>query len=28
MVEGGANVSSVYNFNMLHFANMGLIFNI
>lgn len=25
MVEGGADVSSVYNFNMLHFANLGLI---
>lgn len=25
MVEGGADVASVYNFNMLHFANLGLI---
>jgi hypothetical protein len=25
MVEGGADVSEVYNFNMLHFANLGLI---
>jgi hypothetical protein len=25
MVEGGADVSSVYNFTMLHFANLGLI---
>lgn len=25
MVEGGANVESVYNFTMLHFANVGLI---
>ncbi|MBW6498291.1 MAG: hypothetical protein K0B09_07890 [Bacteroidales bacterium] len=25
IVEGGADVSSVYNFNMLHFANLGLI---
>ncbi len=27
MVEGGADVSSVYNFTMLHFANLGLIIN-
>jgi hypothetical protein len=25
MVEGGADVESVYNFTMLHFANLGLI---
>jgi len=25
MVEGGADVSSVYNFTMLHFVNLGLI---
>ncbi|MBN1634820.1 MAG: hypothetical protein JW917_11695 [Ignavibacteria bacterium] len=25
MLEGGADVSSVYNFTMLHFANLGLI---
>lgn len=25
MVEGGADVKSVYNFTMLHFANLGLI---
>lgn len=25
MVEGGADVASVYNFTMLHFANLGLI---
>ena len=25
MVEGGADVSSVYNFTMLHFANLGFI---
>ena len=28
MVEGGADVSSVYNFTLLHFANLGLIINI
>jgi hypothetical protein len=28
MVEGGADVESVYNFTMLHFANLGLIINI
>lgn len=28
MVEGGADVSSVYNFTMLHFANLGLIINL
>lgn len=28
MVEGGADVSTVYNFTMLHFANFGLIINI
>ncbi len=27
MVEGGADVSTVYNFTMLHFANLGLIIN-
>ena len=25
MVEGGADISTVYNFTMLHFANLGLI---
>jgi hypothetical protein len=28
MVEGGADVKSVYNFTMLHFASLGLIINI
>lgn len=28
MVEGGADVESVYNFTMLHFANLGLIITI
>ena len=28
MVEGGADVKSVYNFTMLHFANLGLIITI
>jgi hypothetical protein len=28
IVEGGADVSSVYNFTMLHFANLGLIIHI
>lgn len=28
MVEGGADVESVYNFTLLHFANLGLIINI
>lgn len=28
MLEGGADVKSVYNFTMLHFANLGLIINI
>lgn len=28
MVEGGANVEAVYNFTMLHFANLGLIINL
>jgi hypothetical protein len=27
MLEGGADVESVYNFTMIHFANLGLIIN-